>query len=59
MFIPYSLTRTLELNSIGSDWGWKSESITSFEQWLNSESVWIQYFVELDSPSDRDDYIVV
>jgi len=57
MFIPYSLTRTLELNSIGSDWGWKSESITSFEQWLNSESVWIQYFVELDSPSDRDDYI--
>jgi putative ABC transport system permease protein len=57
MFIPYSLTRTLELPSYGSDWGWKSEDITSFEQWLNSEASWIQYFVELDSPRDRDEYM--
>jgi len=57
MFIPYSLTRTLELGSIGSDWGWKAEDIESFEQWLNSESVWIQYFIELDSVSARDEYI--
>ncbi len=57
MFIPYSLTLDLELGSTGSDWGWKSEEITSFEQWLNSEALWIQYFVELDSPRDRDDYI--
>jgi putative ABC transport system permease protein len=58
MFIPFNLTRTLELNSIGSDWGWKSEDITSFEQYLNvSESAWIQYFVELDDPRDRDEYL--
>ena len=57
MFVPYSVTRTLELDSIGSDWGWKSETITTFEQWLNSESAWIQYFVELDSPRDREDYV--
>ena len=57
MFIPFSLTRVLELNSTGSDWGWKSEDITSFEQWLNSESVWIQYFVQLDSARDREDYV--
>ena len=57
MFVPYSVTRTLELDSIGSDWGWKSESITTFEQWLNSESTWIQYFVELDSPRDRSEYV--
>jgi putative ABC transport system permease protein len=57
MFIPYSLTRVLELNSAGSDWGWKSEEITSFEQWLNSESLWIQYFVELESSGDRDEYM--
>jgi len=55
MFIPFALTRVLELNSIGSDWGWKSEEITSFEQWLNSEASWIQYFVELDGA--RDEYI--
>jgi putative ABC transport system permease protein len=57
MFIPFSLTRVLELKSTGSDWGWKSEDITSFEQWLNSEAVWVQYFIELDSAFGRDDYI--
>jgi len=57
MFIPLSLTRDLELNSEGSDWGWKPEEITSFEQWLNSEAVWVQYFVELESAADRDDYV--
>lgn len=57
MFIPYSLTRVLELGSIGSDWGWKSEDIESFDQWLNSEAVWIQYFVELSSAGDRDEYV--
>ena len=57
MFIPFSLTRTLDLNSAGSDWGWKAEEINSFEEWLNSESVWTQYFVELESPRERDDYI--
>lgn len=57
MFIPFSLTRVLELRSEGSDWGWKSEDITSFEQWLNSESVWVQYFIELESARDRDEYV--
>jgi putative ABC transport system permease protein len=57
MFIPFSLTRVLELESAGSDWGWKSEEISSFEQWLNSEASWVQYFIELDSPRDGDDYL--
>jgi putative ABC transport system permease protein len=57
MFIPYQLTRVLELKSAGSDWGWKSEDINSFEQWLNSESVWVQYFVELESARERDEYV--
>jgi putative ABC transport system permease protein len=57
MFIPYNLTRVLELRSAGSDWGWKAEDITSFEQWLNSESVWVQYFTELDSARDREEYV--
>lgn len=57
LFVPFTLTRPLELNSAGSDWGWKAEEITSFEGWLNSESVWVQYFIELDSPRDRDAYV--
>jgi putative ABC transport system permease protein len=57
MFIPYSLTRAMEMPSNGSDWGWKFEDVNSFEQWLNSESAWIQYFVELDSARERDAYV--
>lgn len=57
MFIPFSLTRALELTSEGSDWGWKAEEIATFEQWLNSESVWVQYFTELESPGERGDYV--
>ena len=57
MFIPFQLTRVLELQSAGSDWGWKSEEITSFEQWLNSEAVWVQYFVELEDTGNREAYI--
>jgi putative ABC transport system permease protein len=45
------------LGIAGSNWGWKSEEITSFEQRLNSESVWVQYFIELDSTRDRDGYV--
>ena len=57
MFIPYSLTLPLELKSTGSDWGWKSEEIISFEQWLNSEASWVQYFIELDSPGNKAEYL--
>jgi putative ABC transport system permease protein len=47
----------MELSPMGSDWGWKSEEINSFEDWLNSEAAWIQYFVELESPRQRGEYI--
>ena len=57
LFIPFSLSRPLELESYGSDWGWKSEEITSYEDWTNSESVWVQYFVELDSAGDAGAYL--
>lgn len=58
MFIPFGLARPLELTSIGSDWGWKSEDFENYEQYVDaSESVWLQYFVELDSPADAAAYI--
>lgn len=58
MFIPFSLARPLELNSIGSDWGWKSDDFTDYADYASSsESVWIQYFIELDAPGDAGDYV--
>lgn len=56
VFIPLSLTRPMKINSAGSDYGWKAEDIKTFDDWLNSESVWLQYWAELDTPAARDAY---
>ncbi|WP_210418832.1 ABC transporter permease [Aliikangiella coralliicola] len=56
MMIPLSLTEPMELKSAGSDWGWKAESINSFKDWLNSESAWMQFWVELEDSMAVDDY---
>lgn len=56
-FIPLSLTPRLELSSWGSDWGWKPEPIRTFEDWLNSESVWLQYWAELPTKADQEAYL--
>lgn len=57
MMIPLNLTEPMELNSAGSDWGWKAEEISSFKDWLNSESVWLQYWVELEDSLAVDEYM--
>ena len=57
VFIPLSLTRPMELTSAGSDWGWKAEDIVTFDDWLNSESAWMQYWVELDSSFSKSSYL--
>ena len=57
VFIPLSLTPVMEIRSAGSDWGWKSEPIRTFEDWLNSESVWLQYWAELPGASDPSAYL--
>jgi len=58
MMIPLSLTEPLELNSAGSDWGWKAEDINSFRDWLNSEASWVQFWVELEDSLAVDEYKV-
>jgi putative ABC transport system permease protein len=57
VFIPFTLTPSMELQSWGSDFGWKSEDIKTFDDWLNSESAWIQYWAELESPEEAAEYL--
>jgi len=52
VFVPLALTPSMKWNSAGSDWGWKAEDINSWEDWLNSESCWLQYWTELDGSSN-------
>ena len=56
LFLPFSLTPVDELSSWGNTRGWKPENIVSFEDFLQSELHWLQYWVELDSEQQHADY---
>ncbi len=56
MFIPFSLLPVLELQSWGNSNGWKTEDIVSYQDRLNSELLWNQYWVELSTDSQVEDY---
>lgn len=56
IYLPLSLTETLEANSGGNINCWKQEELNTFENFLNSECVWIQYWVELSSPAQVREY---
>ncbi len=48
-FIPFSRSEMLEVQTSGNTNCWKPESINSYREFLNSECVWIQAWVELRS----------
>jgi putative ABC transport system permease protein len=57
MFAPFSLTTGMELRSSGNSDNWKQlPPNPSYQDILNSEIDFIQYWVELRSPSDRQRY---
>jgi putative ABC transport system permease protein len=51
VFAPFGLGAALELPSAGNTNCWKNEALNSFQEFLGSECVWIQSWVEL---ADRD-----
>lgn len=55
-YVPFSLAESLEAESTGNVNCWKNEPIDSFADFLNSECVWIQYWVELGSAAQVSDY---
>lgn len=56
-FVPISLTPQEKFGNSGSTWAWKNEKIDTFEDRLNSEMVWLQYWAELPTRADRDAYM--
>lgn len=57
VIIPMTLTASMELSSAANTTAWKAEDIKTFEDRLNSEYVWIQYWAELQDASARDEYL--
>lgn len=56
IFVPIGVGRELELFSEGNTNCWKDEELRGFEDFLGSECVWWQYWVELETPAQRDAY---
>lgn len=56
LYLPLALTPVLQLETAGNTNSWKDEDIASFEDFLNSEQVWLQYWVELPDAGAVDAY---
>ena len=56
VFIPFNLVEPMQLHSNGNNSCWGPPADNSFQGYLNSECVWIQFWAELPAAADRDDY---
>lgn len=55
-FIPFSLVDKYEIDNWGNTNGWRNEPGNTFQDKLKSELFWVQLWVRLDTPSQRQDY---
>jgi putative ABC transport system permease protein len=56
LFVPIGVGRELELSSAGNTNCWKDEKIETPEQFLASECIWWQFWAQLDTPAQREEY---
>lgn len=47
IYIPFNFTEPLEIWTNGNTSGWKGDPADTHQQFMNSERVWLQYWVEL------------
>lgn len=47
LFVPYGIGTQLEMQSAGNTNCWRDQEINNFQDFLNSDCVWIQFWVEL------------
>ncbi|KZN44909.1 ABC transporter permease [Pseudoalteromonas luteoviolacea] len=56
IFIPFSHIEAYQLHSWGNTNAWKNEETRSYAQFLNSEMIWLQFWVEINSQSQLKSY---
>jgi putative ABC transport system permease protein len=56
VYIPFGWGKSLELPVYGNINCWKPEVGSGYQDFLNSECVWLQYWTELPTAADRDKY---
>jgi len=57
IFIPFNFLESMEIASAGNDMNWKTYTGNNYHDFLESESVWIQMWVQLDSHTQKDAYL--
>ncbi|HEX9206744.1 MAG TPA: ABC transporter permease [Steroidobacteraceae bacterium] len=55
-YIPYGWGKALELPVYGNINCWKPEQGENYQDFLNSECIWLQFWAELPTAADRDKY---
>jgi putative ABC transport system permease protein len=55
IFMPFRNAINMELYTAGNTSSWGSSG-DGYEDFLNSESIWIQYWVQLDTPQQKEEY---
>ena len=53
IFIPFSLIKAHEINTWGNTNGWKHEPVKVFNDKLESEKVWLQFWVQLNNETEK------
>ena len=56
VFIPFHFFERMQLGNNGADMGWKRWE-PGFENWLQSESTWLQFWAQLDSNEQKAQYL--
>lgn len=56
-YVPFNLVAELELSRAGNTNCWKPNNESGFQGFLNSECIWIQFWAELPSAEDQEQYM--
>jgi putative ABC transport system permease protein len=56
VFMPITQLAAMELGTWGNSNGWKFEDIITFQDRLNSEIFWMQFWAEIDTPAQEAEY---
>ena len=54
VYLPFGWNAAAEIYSVGNTNGWKPEEINTYQDFLNSESIWVQAWVELPDAATRE-----
>ena len=56
LYVPFNLTAPMHIGTTGDSDGWDPTPINTFDDFLRSEQVWVQLWVELPSAAKKAEY---